>query len=475
MYLNKYNRLSKDKKEKYTITNLHPFTSFEVSKVKNDFLKHINNIKDKEKNYMTLFGIKSDNNKNVKINKIAKKTQKSLPSSPIISRLNEIFSLNPKKKNTLSPINQIYINFHVLPHIKRNIRKYRTNFAININNIDNVKFDNLLLNSVINKKKMTSKNIIHQSPFITDIQEITPNNSPLKQKKNKVKPKLKLNELLNENNEKNSLSNINSNFSLNTLTPININSQKALKFDSFSFNSFNNDKLILKSSSNKSLMNIKSLSSKNNPINNRYKSEENHPQKKLILNNINISRNKVKGNALPSLRNQDSSNTSAEIKSTSNNNDKPNFEDKIEQTDKIFANKKRKKVFNSLFKDKIFDLQNVIDKNSNAHEKTEEEYNLYIKYMIKKCKFIYNILDKNFKVKIPEEDYNIKRREMPKIVYSVMEENNNKKRKAELELLMFQIRRNINKINYLVNRNNNINRRVNSNIEKFMEKSSKTN
>ena len=151
MNLNKYKHSPNDDNVKKSLNNIHPFSSFKVSKVRNGFLKQINNYKEKEKKCMTLFGVDPDNIKNTKGNQNnMKKYQKSLSSSSIITSLKELFSLNHKKKNSLPVINQINLNFQILPHIKRSIRKYRTNLLINTNNINNIKFDNPLLNNIIN-------------------------------------------------------------------------------------------------------------------------------------------------------------------------------------------------------------------------------------------------------------------------------------------------------------------------------------
>jgi len=476
MNLNKYNSLSNVENVSNSLDNLHPFSSFKVSKVKNGFLKQINNYKGKEKKCMTLFGVDPDNIKNTKGNKnIMKKNQKSLSSSSIVSSLKKMLSLNSQKKNSLPTINQININFQILPHIKRSIKRYRTNLLINTNNINNIKFDNPLLNDVLNEKKMTSKNVIHKStktPFITEIKEFTSNNSHSNQNKNEINPNTKLNEILNDNNEKiinnNKLMVFNNHFSFNNLIPF--NTLKTLKFDS---RSLSNEKLFLKPFSNKSLKGIKPLSLIKTPRNNRYKFSQNFAlsEKKLIPNNINIIKDKNKKNS--SLKNQDSENSSAEMISISSNiNEKIKFEEK---KDRKFSSKKEKKIFNLKFKNKIFCFQQELDRISKEHEENEDEYNLYIKYMIKKCKFICDILDKNFTNKIPESEYNIKRNENPKYIYSVLEEKNNKRRNAELKQMRNQIARNLERINSLIVKNNYFNRRVTSNVAKYIEKSTFTN
>ena len=185
-----------------------------------------------------------------------------------------------------------------------------------------------------------------------------------------------------------------------------------------------------------------------------------------------MSKDKNKQSSISSLKSQDSENSSAEIISTSHYiNEKIKIKDKKERK---YTNKKKKMIFNLKFKNKILNFQQELDKISKEHEKNEDEYNLYIKYMIKKCKFICGIIDKNFTNKIPESEYNIKRKEMSKFMYSVLEEKNNKKKKAELEQMRFQITRNLERINSLIVKNNYLNRRVYSNAKKFIDKSNNT-
>ena len=305
------------------------------------------------------------------------------------------------------------------------------------------------------------------------MKEINQINSPSKQNNSEFNPNLKLTEILNENNQKtisnNKLMSFNNHFSFNNLIPF--NQLKSFRFDS---HSLSNDKLFLKSFSNKSLVGFKPLSLIKTPRNNRYKFSQNYSlsENKLNLNHINMSKDKNKQSSISSLKSQDSENSSAEIISTSHYiNEKIKIEDKKERK---YTNKKKKMIFNLKFKNKILNFQQELDKISKEHEKNEDEYNLYIKYMIKKCKFICGIIDKNFTNKIPESEYNIKRKEMSKFMYSVLEEKNNKKKKAELEQMRFQITRNLERINSLIVKNNYLNRRVYSNAKKFIDKSNNT-
>ena len=92
--------------------------------------------------------------------------------------------------------------------------------------------------------------------------------------------------------------------------------------------------------------------------------------------------------------------------------------------------------------------------------------------MIKKCKFIYDLIDTNFTFKIPESEYDIKKNETLKFIDSIDKENKNKKRKADLR---YQILKNGNKIYNLVNENNQLNKRMINTLQKFLEKSNPTN
>ena len=463
MFLNKYNSESSNEDEKNKFNNIYPFSFFKVSKVRNSFLKQMISYEEKEKEYMTLYGFRMNNNNNKKIikrnkrkNKI-KNFPKSLSSSSVISNLKKIFSLNFDKKNTFYQVNPF--NLQILPHIKRNIRKYDTHISINTNNINNIKFDNSFLNKMINKKRnITSKNLIFKStksPFITDIKEIKetiPNNSKSKNKKNKVSTNLILSELLSGNIENNKLSKnnflkFNNHFSFNKPTSININSPKSLKLNSFSSTDL------------------------------KIKSNECTPlfERNLIIKSIKNQRNKDKDtnknerNTFSSLKSQDSDISSVELRSITNFNNNNKIFNNENSITKNNSKKDKKKVFNSLFKNKIFNLQNEIDKCSKEHEKNEDEYKLYIKYMIKKCKHIYDVIDTNFTHKIRKSDYNIKQNEK---LNSGDKDNKNKKRKAELR---YQILKNGNKIYNLVNENNQLNKRMINTLQKFLEKSNPTN
>ena len=90
--------------------------------------------------------------------------------------------------------------------------------------------------------------------------------------------------------------------------------------------------------------------------------------------------------------------------------------------------------------------------------------------MIKKCKFIYDLIDTNFTFKIPESEYDIKNNEISKFIDSIDKENKNKKRKAEFKQRRFQILKNEYRIKNLANENNNLNRRIIKKLQKFLEK-----
>ena len=162
MYLNKFNLISNKEKRKFNIDNFKPFSFFKVTKIKNDFSKKLLEYKEKEKNFMSLFGIKTlSNSKMSKRNKNSgNKIQKSMSSASVLSSLNEILSLNHEKKTSMSLINQVNIDFHKLPKIQRSLRRFKTNLSINTNNINNNKFDNMTLRNMIKEnKKIKNKQI----------------------------------------------------------------------------------------------------------------------------------------------------------------------------------------------------------------------------------------------------------------------------------------------------------------------------
>ena len=201
MYLNKFNLVSNKEKRKFNIDNFQPFSFFKVTKIKNDFSKKLLEYKEKEKNFMSLFGIKTlSNSKMSKRNKNSgNKIQKSMSSASVLSSLNEILSLNHEKKTSMSLINQVNIDFHKLPKIQRSLRRFKTNLSINTNNINNNKFDNMTLRNMIkenkkiqNKQINSTKNIL----FITDIKDNNPINQTPKHIKTNINSYFILNESL---------------------------------------------------------------------------------------------------------------------------------------------------------------------------------------------------------------------------------------------------------------------------------------
>ena len=467
MNLNKYKLISNKEKKKFIFHNIHPFSCFEVTKIKNEFLKELLKYRDKEKNYISLFGIKSLNNsKNEKRKRSSKMIQKSFSSTSLLSNLNDLLSLNIHKKNSEISINRNNNNFQILPEIKRNLRRYKTNLSINTNNINNYILKNFLENNQIKNRQIKSSK---KTPFITDLKEIKQINMASKKERNKISTNLTITESLNENQEndkqkKEKNLNFNNHFSFNKMSPISIKSQISLHFESpISFP----DKKELNKLSNRSILDIKSISILNNPINNRNKPSSFYQnfEKNLISKNINDFKDNKRKNSLSSLQSQNSS----DIKSIDDNNQMTD----IKNGKKVF-NKKRKKIFNLIFKEKIFDLQKEINNNSNAHEKSKYSYNSYIKYMIKKSKFIYNILDNHLTYKVPKKEYNIKKNELPEFIQTIIKENLDKQKVAEIRAMRNKIDKNELKITRLINENQYINRRVNYHLNKYLRNSNFT-
>ena len=290
-----------------------------------------------------------------------------------------------------------------------------------------------------------------------------------KKERNKISTNLTITESLNENQEndkqkKEKNLNFNNHFSFNKMSPISIKSQISLHFESpISFP----DKKELNKLSNRSILDIKSISILNNPINNRNKPSSFYQnfEKNLISKNINDFKDNKRKNSLSSLQSQNSS----DIKSIDDNNQMTD----IKNGKKVF-NKKRKKIFNLIFKEKIFDLQKEINNNSNAHEKSKYSYNSYIKYMIKKSKFIYNILDNHLTYKVPKNEYNIKKNELPEFIQTIIKENQDKKKVEEIRTMRNKIDKNELKITRLINENQYINRRVNYHLNKYLRNSNFT-
>ena len=446
MYLKKFNFILDDKNKKFFFNNFYPFSVFKTSKKKNDFLKQINKYKEEENNCISLFGIKKPNTKsnNNRNKKKANKLEKTLSNSSLSKSLKDIFILKKLiKKNSLPTVNPININFNLFPNIQRRLKKFKTNLSLNTNNINNNQSNNLLLKNICDYKTISStKNLnkLNNSPFITEITEKNTNNYI----SNSVKNIYELNELLNSKKI------LNDKFTYNKSTSINNNYQKTLSLEQpILYNNQYNQK----SFSNKILNNIKSLSILNSPLNNRKKTNIYHSlsENKLFSSNNNSSKkDSNRNNDTSSLRNL---NLSEELKSSINEQS---------TNPKNILNKKYNKQFNLMIKNKLSDLEEEINKDSKEQENTDEEYNSYIKYMIKKSKYIYNILEKNLTIKIPESDYNITKQKF----FSKKNKNNYKRR--EFFKLKSKLKENEHKMFSLLNDYNYLKRKVYHKIDKLI-------
>ncbi len=437
MYLKKFDFIQNNKNNKLSFRNLHPFSAFKTSKIKNDFLKQINKYEEKENNCMSLFGIDISNiNKNNDKNKRSdNSSEKSMNSSLSKSLKNILLLKNPNKKNSLPINNQIIFNFDLFPHIQRKVKKFKTNLSINTNNINNKQINNLILTNLFETKTKKDLNKLNKSNFITDIMENKSNN--FNYISNSEKNIFKINRLLNPKKRKNNIelnqsSNFNNQFSYNELTSINNNTQKTLNFKrTFLFN----NKVGKNNFSIKFVNNMKSLSILKCPLNKRKKSNIFHSfsANKFFTYKDNSSKKARNKNNYLSLKSNLS--LSEEMKSSL---------DKKKTNHKKVFNKTYNKHFNVMIKNNLFDLEEGINKESKEQEKTEDEYKSYIKYMIKKCKYIYNILDKNISIKIPESDYIIKKEEKIESIHSKTHNKNSKN--SELSKLKNKLKENEHKI-----------------------------
>ena len=421
MYLKKFDFIQNNKNYKLSFRNIHPFSAFKTSKIKNDFLKQINKYEEKENNCMSLFGIDISN-----INKIcdrnkrsANSSEKSMTNSSLSKSLKNILLLkNANKKNSLPIKNQIIFNFDLFPHIQRKVKKFKTNLSINTNNLNNKQINNLILTNLFESKTKKDLNILNKSPYTTDIMENKSNN--FNYKSNSEKNIFKINRLLNPKKRKNNIelnqsSNFNKQFSYNELTSINNNTQKTFCFKRpFLFN----NKVGKNNFSNKFVNNMKSLSILKSPLNKRKKSNifRSFSANKFFTYKDNSSKKDRNKNNYLSLKSNLS--LSEEMKSSL---------DKKKTNHKKEFDKTHSKQFNLMIKNKLFDLEEGINKESKEQEKTEDEYKSYIKYMIKKCKYIYNFLDKYISIKIPESDYIIKKEEKTELIHSKTHNKNSKK------------------------------------------------
>lgn len=460
MYLKKFDFIQNNKNNKLSFRNLHPFSAFKTSKIKNEFLEQINKYQEKENNCMSLFGIDLSNiNKNNDRNKRNENSsEKSMTSSSISKSLkNILFLKNANKKNSLPIRNQMNINLDLFAQFQRNVKKFKTNLSINTNNINNNQINNFLLTNIFENKSKKDLNNLNKSPFITDI--IGKNSNIFNYTSNSEKNIFKISGLLKQKKSKNNIelnksSNFNNQFS-NELTSINNNSQKTLSFQKpFLFN----NRIGKKYFSNKTINNMKSLSIIKSPLNKRKKSNIFHffsANKFFTYKNNSNKKNTNKNNYL-SL--QSNLSLSEEMKSSL---------DKKKTNHKKDFNKTYYKQFKSMIKNKLFDLEEGINNETKEQEKTEEEYNLYIKYMIKKCKYIYNIIDKNISIKIPESYYSIQKQDKAKLIDSKTYNKNNKNR--EFFRLKEKLKENEHKIFRLLNTYYSSKRKINHKIGKLIE------
>ena len=203
MYLKKFDFIQNNKNNKLSFRNLHPFSAFKTSKMKNEFLEQINKYQEKENNCMSLFGIDLSNiNKNNDRNKRNENSyEKSMSSSSISKSLKNILYLkNANEKNSLPIRNQMNINLDLFPQFQRNVKKFKTNLSINTNNINNKQINNFLLTNIFENKSKKDLNNLNKSPFITDI--IRKNSNIFNYTSNSEKNIFKISGLLNKKKAK---------------------------------------------------------------------------------------------------------------------------------------------------------------------------------------------------------------------------------------------------------------------------------
>ena len=461
---NQINLTLNSKNERYSPISTNPFGTLEVSKVKNELLKKINKCKENEKKIISLFGIKfskEQKNQEIKDKRVSKGIDKSFSSSSVLSNLNELLKFQ-KKRTSVPFLNHMNIQPDILSNIQRKLKKFKTNLTLNTNNISNIKFD------IINKRQNSSKNInknlnkIKNSPFITELKEISPVNSFSdigKNNKNNNNSKFFVTESLNDeqnikqfNHKK--LIKFNNQFSFNKFAPINIKTDSPLILN----------KLVKNPLSNKSLKNLKPLSILKFPLF--------HKKQLISFHSTNdLSSKHIKINSLNDNKNKGDSFSSVNIKNSS---------DEIQS---IIDDKKQKKIknkkrnyqkenliFSLMIKNKILNLENEMNNNSKEKEKSNDEYNSYIKYMIKKYKYIYHMINTYSTYQFLKSDYDIKKDKIPKFIYSINEDNQNPKRIKIMQSARNKLHKNKHLIRYLIEDTNYINRRMNKNIDKFCEK-----
>ena len=490
-------------------------------------------------NYNLLFKIKQrKKQKKILNNNLNDSLSNTMSNSKEIN--DEINSLDKNIKAKGSFLNKNFSKTKTnFPFIKRNQRKIKT-FSLFKTIQKKVKFNDLLLETPNNEKDKIKKDIVNKqyslSSKYNNIELISNNDSYINtntnnyftslnnDKKNKCAKFLK-NESMKDINNLNQIKFdnqknfyfTNNYFSLQNNQEEKYNKElidlkKPLKKSYSSFNSKNikflknimknNDilipvnnhkKLSLRNFSNKSITNYKSLSILKKPeikkesLKSIYSLNRNNffltssIDKKNNINNNNdindINNEKTNSSYFSHSKNSSCNDDIAEKKSRIQYNDKSkNTKIKKEKTEENF--KKLKKIFKIRIKNKIKELEKEIKKDIKENNNNVKINKLLIKYMIKKCKYIYKMIEQKMKYEIMNLDKEYDKNEVilnltKKQSEAALVINNfykNGGNKSNDNLKYKNINKNRHIIYNLIDKNLQMEYKVNAYIDKLLEK-----
>ena len=490
-------------------------------------------------NYNLLFKIKQrKKQKKILNNNLNDSLSNTMSNSKEIN--DEINSLDKNIKAKGSFLNKNFSKTKTnFPFIKRNQRKIKT-FSLFKTIQKKVKFNDLLLETPNNEKDKIKKDIVNKqyslSSKYNNIELISNNDSYINtntnnyftslnnDKKNKCAKFLK-NESMKDINNLNQIKFdsqknfyfTNNYFSLQNNQEEKYNKElkdlkKPLKKSYSSFNSKNikflknimknNDilipvnnhkKLSLRNFSNKSITNYKSLSILKKPeikkesLKSIYSLNRNNffltssIDKKNNINNNNdindINNEKTNSSYFSHSKNSSYNDDIAEKKSRIQYNDKSkNTKIKKEKTEENF--KKLKKIFKIRIKNKIKELEKEMKKDIKENNNNVKINKLLIKYMIKKCKYIYKMIEQKMKYEIMNLDKEYDKNEVILNLTKKQSEaaliiNNfykNGGNKSNDNLKYKNINKNRHIIYNLIDKNLQMEYKVNAYIDKLLEK-----
>ena len=510
MYLNKHFSPKINYRKKSNIFSFFPFSKINVSKIKSKIKDNINDIKENEEKCISLIDTKilskakmkeKKNFNNNLENTLTNSTQKLDDNKEKLSM--------EEKENYLTIYSNVLFSKTFFPNINRNQRKIKTlNLLRNIN-LKNVNLNELILeNSNKEKPNIKSNNSKNHFPFNNN-QKILKSSISLsglnteKYKKflstqfnrNKYKTKTNFNLYYKSNNNhrffpfrnNNEENNNNKNELLDLKKPLK-KSKSSLNTTNFKFlnnNTIkeyelppsNKNKTLSLKVSNKSLQNFKTSSILKSPL----------PKKNSFssIYNLNDENIFLTANCQNKLLEKEKENYNSSFLSHSKNSSfEKNSELKLDlkqdlkiKPENNFSLKKQKKLFKMVISNKMNELEKELEKNKTENDKNEKNEEEYIKFMIKKCKYILKIIDEkmNYNIANIEKDYdknevikNLDKR--PNEISLIIERILNKKNKLFDDSKYKNIKNNRHIIYNLIDKNNQLGKNVNDYIDKLLEK-----